>query len=93
MAEILCRTDRNVLSSKMQSSKASEQNFSLLNAVFSAADQKLIIVSGLTEELEARSVFQEKPALKNAWNACQSLGGNGMILHFDSNCALAGFSL
>lgn len=89
MAEVLCRTDRNVLSSKMQSSKASEQNFSLLNAVFSAADQKL----GLTEELEARSVFQEKPALKNAWNACQSLGGNGMILHFDSNCALAGFNL
>lgn len=84
MVEVFHRTDGNVLSNKIKSSKASGLSLSLLCAAFSTADEKL----ELTEQLEARSVFQEKPALKSALCAHWSWGGSRVILQFDSNCAL-----
>lgn len=86
MSEVFHRTDSNILSNKRQSSKGSELSFSLLCAVFSPADEKL----ELTEQLEARSVFQEKPALKSALCAHWTREGSHVILQFDSNCALTG---
>lgn len=52
--------------------KPQKLSFSLLCAAFRIADEKL----ELTEQLEARTVFQEKPALKSALCAHWSWGGS-----------------
>lgn len=50
--------------------KPQKFNFSLLHAVSSTADEKL----ELTEQLEARTVFLDKPALKSAFVCMLELG-------------------